>query len=286
MIRNSISIFVLFCLLSMFKLNAQFIIAGQHSTNDYYHNYTLDTVIKAYNPSTYSIDINNDGINDFIFTLHPYDGAMGETYYYYEISGQNNNKVAFAHYDSCFDNSHVFIGRFGIAHAFTYNDTINAHTNWDSLVYLKYILESGISHFNCGAYYSSDSAYIGLKVINAPDTLFGWIKIVSLFGLDTLELTIGAYACNKEITGTQQIANNKDELNIFPNPATDIIYIEHTNNKAIKANLFDVTGKQVNTVTKCKNQKTEIDITGIQKGVYILKITINGNSFNKKIVIE
>ncbi len=82
-----------------------------------------------------------------------------------------------------------------------------------------------------------------------------------------------------EITYLQNMA-------VYPNPANDKIYIERSNNNAMEVNLFDLLGNKVFTIMTSKNKNTEIDVSGINKGVYILKITINNNSLNKKVVIE
>jgi len=54
----------------------------------------------------------------------------------------------------------------------------------------------------------------------------------------------------------------------------------------MEVSLFDMLGKQVSAAIKRNNLRTEMDVSGIQKGVYILKLTINNNSLNIKIVIE
>jgi hypothetical protein len=80
--------------------------------------------------------------------------------------------------------------------------------------------------------------------------------------------------------------NYSQNIAVYPNPANDKIYIERINNGAMKVSMYDMLGKQVSVAEKTNNQRTEIDVSGIQKGVYILKITINNNSLIKKVVIE
>ncbi|MCB0381151.1 MAG: T9SS type A sorting domain-containing protein, partial [Flavobacteriales bacterium] len=75
-----------------------------------------------------------------------------------------------------------------------------------------------------------------------------------------------------------------DKINIYPNPANNMLYIKglkQTNGEII-ITLTDVTGKIVKTV---KNQ-VELQLNNLEKGIYFLSIT--GNNFKKveKIVLQ
>lgn len=80
----------------------------------------------------------------------------------------------------------------------------------------------------------------------------------------------------------------KDETDVFgiqvyPNPATEVVNVKL--NKAEKASfkLFDLGGKLVKEITSAK-QVTDINITSLPKGVYILNINTGKESVNKKII--
>lgn len=84
-------------------------------------------------------------------------------------------------------------------------------------------------------------------------------------------------------TDVQKVTNNK-KLNIYPNPANDIINIVglNTSNDIV---ITDITGRQV-LHTKAKvagNTTVQLDIKSLQQGMYILKaIDAEGNtSINK-----
>ena len=177
--KNIKYLYVLFVFCCSYA-NAQYIIAGQHSANDYYYKYTPDTVIKFYNPSTYLIDLNNDGVKDFKFTVLPYNDLLGATAYYCNVSGlnNNNNKVALAYFDSCFYKHYVSQYIIEIVQSFNYNDTININANWDSLVYIEDVYSSSQMGIQCFDSFT-DSAYIGLKVFMGTQPVYGWIKIIS-----------------------------------------------------------------------------------------------------------
>lgn len=71
---------------------------------------------------------------------------------------------------------------------------------------------------------------------------------------------------------------------IYPNPAKDKIQISKHNGFSFEISIFNVLGKQVYHQSKTK-EKT-IDISSLNKGVYMVKINIDGNSKTQKLVIQ
>jgi hypothetical protein len=67
---------------------------------------------------------------------------------------------------------------------------------------------------------------------------------------------------------------DKKELLVAPNPATDQLYVISSSGKNVtKAELFDMSGKQVYVKQLNAGQQVySLDISSIQKGVYILKL--------------
>lgn len=72
-------------------------------------------------------------------------------------------------------------------------------------------------------------------------------------------------------------------IQVYPNPANEVVNVKL--NKAEKASfkLFDFGGKLVKEITSAK-QVTDINITSLPKGVYILNINTGKESVNKKII--
>ncbi|MEI6313028.1 MAG: T9SS type A sorting domain-containing protein [Bacteroidota bacterium] len=78
-----------------------------------------------------------------------------------------------------------------------------------------------------------------------------------------------------------------DEFNIvelYPNPTNDYLHIDYNKNKAFYYRLFDISGKEI--ITK-KILTPSIDISSLEKGMYILEIQDGkGNSMRKKVIKE
>ncbi|WP_026990666.1 T9SS type A sorting domain-containing protein [Flavobacterium subsaxonicum] len=74
-------------------------------------------------------------------------------------------------------------------------------------------------------------------------------------------------------------------ISVYPNPASDIVYINSQNAAVVNgAVLFDISGR---VVREYKVVTAEgISVSGLQKGIYLLQITVGKNIQTKKIVIE
>lgn len=73
-------------------------------------------------------------------------------------------------------------------------------------------------------------------------------------------------------------------VNIYPNPAKDIVNIECANAKEIL--IIDYLGKVIKQ-QEVNNEKVSLNVNGLTKGVYIAKITQhNEQSITKTFLIE
>lgn len=81
---------------------------------------------------------------------------------------------------------------------------------------------------------------------------------------------------NVEILKSSQIA-------VYPNPVKDSfsLKLDHST-KIVRSELFDLAGKRIKTFG---DQTTDLNISHLLKGMYVLKIeTANGKTFTKKII--
>lgn len=79
--------------------------------------------------------------------------------------------------------------------------------------------------------------------------------------------------------------NNMDEnLIISPNPACNILRIENKNNLEIESiSLINFNGQIINQFDA---EKTQLDISEIPSGIYILNISYKNGQLTKKVIIE
>jgi hypothetical protein len=82
-----------------------------------------------------------------------------------------------------------------------------------------------------------------------------------------------------------------NSLNVFPNPAKDVLYlsIKQVNLKQVRVDIIDIKGKVLHNFKAevLGNQyNTNIDISALPRGIYILRIGSDDNVNFKKLVIE
>lgn len=136
-----------------------------------------------------------------------------------------------------------------------------------------------------GNYYSDDQTVT---------TSYNWIAQTHP-GLTLMNISSGssytqtidyAYYVDGTPTGIDEMANDKIQFSVFPNPSNGIIHLnfaEYLPNATIS--LFDVTGREVYT-----KQVTDISETihahELPAGIYLLKVSSENLSVSKRVVIE
>ena len=82
-----------------------------------------------------------------------------------------------------------------------------------------------------------------------------------------------------------------NSLAIYPNPASDVLYLELNQNnlKQVRVDIIDVKGQILQNYkypTNGNQFKENIDISRIPKGIYILRVGSDDNVNYLKLVIE
>lgn len=69
--------------------------------------------------------------------------------------------------------------------------------------------------------------------------------------------------------GINENAMNLPKINLFPQPAKDIVYINGIEDKTISCQIFNALGQKV---LSCKANNNKLDVSNLKKGVYVLII--------------
>jgi hypothetical protein len=86
--------------------------------------------------------------------------------------------------------------------------------------------------------------------------------------------------CENVLSTTIGAINN---MVVFPNPASDIVYITCPVNS--KIDLYNIMGSQVKSVVNT-SESLKISVSNLSKGIYIFKITTLDKIVNQKLVID
>jgi hypothetical protein len=88
--------------------------------------------------------------------------------------------------------------------------------------------------------------------------------------------------------GSAEFSSSKTPFTIYPNPSNSYFEIEvlqTSNDLTEKARLLNLIGDEIRTINLMQN-KTHVDISELEKGIYFVELTYNGTKVIKKIIKE
>jgi len=80
------------------------------------------------------------------------------------------------------------------------------------------------------------------------------------------------------------IDENNLKISIFPNPTVDILFVNSSINEGI-ISIIDLSGTEIISLNITKNQ-TEIDLSGLAKGIYFIKVSNLSVNYFEKIILK
>lgn len=85
-----------------------------------------------------------------------------------------------------------------------------------------------------------------------------------------------------ETKNTELVETN---INVYPNPTKDIVFIKNDTYKNLDIDIFDITGSLIKMVT-ISNGQNRVDVSDLQSGIYLLKYLKESQIYTKKLVIK
>ena len=127
-----------------------------------------------------------------------------------------------------------------------------------------------------------------MSVIDSPDFKGNWcnfcrkcLRSEAVYGYFGTAPTMPNYGLGAKAPcwplGMGEIADNRFEINVYPNPANSILYISYTNPNKLEFELYNTIGQLILTT-----YSKEINVSSFSKGIYYFK----AENYLKKIVIE
>ncbi len=90
---------------------------------------------------------------------------------------------------------------------------------------------------------------------------------------------------NYESSVVSGIEDENIKFELYPNPAENILHVNFMSNEGALFEMIDVTGRVVKT-KQLENMKNNIDVSDMQKGLYVVKIFQSGKFVQKSIVVN
>lgn len=136
-------------------------------------------------------------------------------------------------------------------------------------------------YFPIGAY---QSAFIPAGLYSTAPLAGGSVTTLTTnVGMMGLEVNF-AGACALGINSMNSLVNN---VLVYPNPAKDMLNVNiNTLNYGANIEIYNAIGQKVYEVKDIRTTENKIDISSLNKGVYILKLAIGKEVSSHKIVVE
>ena len=112
------------------------------------------------------------------------------------------------------------------------------------------------------------------------------ITLQSAVGCDSiveLDLTVLPPGDPNCVVGLADLLQS--EVVVYPNPATDVLFIESTN-LVDQYFITDITGKSIYAPSKVSSRGLAVDISQLRSGVYMLQVGIGHAVVSKKLVVQ
>jgi len=150
---------------------------------------------------------------------------------------------------------------------------------------------TGNDCFNCvGAQWTGTDATLkeysyNLSPLNGQSSIMFRFKFVSDQNLNQEGVVIDDFI----IEGVLGVNDFEDgEFLIYPNPSSDIFNIKRFNTVGdnMTIDVYDITGKLIRKRKNITEADYELNMTGVAKGVYFLKIKIDNKQLVKKLILK
>jgi hypothetical protein len=236
--------------------------------------------------------------------------SSGGTYYEYFATGHPCDSLSIVHinaipavltnqYFTLCTGETVLVGTHILDTTGIFIDTLTSITGCDSIITttLNYVGPNVINTYIDGATITALTVAAGFQWLDCNN---GFAPIPGATGQVYTATTNGSYAvvaylpmCNDtsacvDITcvGENDLSINGDNIFIYPNPASDNLIVEVSENGINSIfEVYDVQGKQI--IQKIlRKEKTSIDITDLASGIYYVEVKTGDGIAVKKFVKE
>jgi hypothetical protein len=254
----------------------------------------------------YSIDLNNDGINDFILA------PTASTFSCSCNGGPHGGTNVFGQRDEATISSTSISWIADTVGGYALNTRIDSSLDWinaNHSLALKQMVcvpcsfgGSSLSQPpSTGPWNNVSGKYVALKIKVGTNFYYGWIKLGVAIAGYSVSITIMEYAYNSipnqpilagETNATGIIENSfASSISLFPNPATNHLTIALGNNcKKAEVTIADITGKIIYSIPiaigTSETQNIDVNTEDFSEGIYVVQIQASDFIATKKLVVK
>ncbi len=122
--------------------------------------------------------------------------------------------------------------------------------------------------------------------VNAQSTPFVPVSMITGFPINGNRMATVTFTYKSSTLGIDDVSAIEN-VKVYPNPAKDVLTITNTLNIIDSAELYNVLGKRVTTVTSISNNDLKMNVSNLRGGIYILKLrNQEGDTSSRKVIIN
>lgn len=161
-------------------------------------------------------------------------------------------------------------------------------TEGDSMTVMAYTKMAG-SYVSMGSFTTGATMaeYTQIEVpFDDPLSVCDTIGIIIMSGGMNTNQNTELYVDDITLSYNVGIQNHETvKMRVYPNPATDILYVEPAVEGWYRCQLTDLLGRVVASVGRTAG-RTELNVSGLAPGVYMLRVESDGNMITKKVIVR
>ena len=96
---------------------------------------------------------------------------------------------------------------------------------------------------------------------------------------------IAKYAADTTFTTNIQVPYSSEGIQIYPNPAQNIVSIKNTNGKDALLEIYSIQGRLVKHI-EIQTEISRIEVGDLQKGLYFILVRTNGRTVAQKLILQ
>lgn len=239
--------------------------------------------------SSYSLDINNDSIPDFVFSTN----SFGNANYVNEWTKITSFDSTLFNYENFYDSTCTYMEDSTIYYSYSLpkknylGDTINLNdTLLSTATYITYWWSNSgwpaCSFDRRDYWYDGNYRFITFKKYINGNIYWGWIQVKVQNGFARLNIKDFAFSFSK-VESIDALTIN--EFSIYPVPARDYIFIKGEN---INSYLIENCTGQLIMSSKLNpvNEINTVNVESLLPGIYIIKINSKNAYRSKRFIKE
>lgn len=192
-----------------------------------------------------------------------------------------NNASFYSLHQTICENDSLFFNNLYLKTTGTYKDTLTNARGCDSIVTLNLTVNNISNHYIYDTICTNDSILFNNEYVKTPGTYYD--TLLNNNGCDSI---ITLHLENKNCNSTSiNEKENEISLNIYPNPSNGIVNISTNNKENLNMEIYSLGGKRVFYFIAYGNQNNRINLSTLEKGIYLLR-TENSNLGVKKLIIK